>query len=149
MEVTRNKKAYFEYQILEKFESGIVLTGTEIKSCRNKEVRLDESYITIENNSAYLVNCHIANYKHGNQFNHETLRKRPLLLHKREILKLNKAVQQKGLTIIVLKMYINNRGLLKVSIALAQGKKLVDKRKTIQNREEKIAIKRLLKNKQN
>lgn len=111
----------------------MVLTGTEIKSIRQGKVALQDSYVSIINNEAFIVNMHIAQYDQGNRFNHEETRTRKLLLHKREIQKLNKATQQQGYTIIPLSLYLS-KGLAKLEIAVAEGKKLYDKRQSEKER---------------
>lgn len=131
----RNKKAYFDYEILEKYEAGIELKGTEVKSVREGKVNLRDSFVRIENGEAFLFNTYIAPYKHGSLFNHEPTRKRKLLLHKREIKRLMGKVQEKGLTIVPLRMYFNERGKVKVEIALVKGKRKYDKREAIKRRE--------------
>jgi SsrA-binding protein len=131
----KNKKAYFDYEILEKYEAGIELKGTEVKSIREGKVNLRDSFVRIENGEAYLFNAYIAPYTHGNLFNHEPTRRRKLLLHKREIKRLLGKVQEKGLTIVPLRMYFNKRGKVKVEIALVRGKKKYDKREAIKRRE--------------
>lgn len=144
-ELVSNRKAGFQYEILETLETGIVLLGTEIKSLRDHGGGLQEAYISIEDGQMWLVNATIAPYRFGNIHNHEEKRKRKLLAHKREIIRLNSQVQEKGLTLIPLSMYLKN-GRVKVKIALAKGKKLHDKRETIQKREDMRSIQRALKN---
>jgi len=131
----RNKKAYFDYEILEKYEAGISLKGTEVKSLREGKANLRDAFVRIENGEAFLFNAYIAPYSFGNLFNHEPTRKRKLLLHKREIKRLMGKTQEKGLTIVPLRMYFNKRGIVKVEIALVKGKKKHDKREAIKRRE--------------
>jgi SsrA-binding protein len=131
----KNKKAYYDYEILEKYEAGIALKGTEVKSLREGKANLRDAFVRIENGEAFLFNAYIAPYTHGNLFNHEPTRTRKLLLHKSEIKRLLGKTQEKGLTIIPLRMYFNNRGKVKVEIALARGKKKYDKREAIKKRE--------------
>ena len=131
----KNKKAYYDYEILEKYEAGIELKGTEVKSLREGKANLRDSFVRIENGEAFLFNAYIAPYTHGNLFNHEPTRKRKLLLHKSEIKRLFGRTQEKGLTIVPLRMYFNSRGKVKVEIALVRGKKKFDKRETIKRRE--------------
>ncbi|MEO2069292.1 MAG: SsrA-binding protein SmpB [Desulfurobacteriaceae bacterium] len=131
----KNKKAYYDYEILEKYEAGIALKGTEVKSLREGKANLRDAFVRIENGEAFLFNAYIAPYTHGNLFNHEPTRTRKLLLHKSEIKRLLGKTQEKGLTIIPLRMYFNNRGKVKVEIALARGKKKYDKREAIKRRE--------------
>ena len=131
----KNKKAYYDYEILEKYEAGVELKGTEVKSLREGKANLRDSFVRIENGEAFLFNAYIAPYTHGNLFNHEPTRKRKLLLHKSEIKRLFGKTQEKGLTIVPLRMYFNSRGKVKVEIALVRGKKKYDKRETIKRRE--------------
>ena len=131
----KNKKAYYDYEILEKYEAGIELKGTEVKSLREGKANLRDSFVRIENGEAFLFNAYIAPYTHGNLFNHEPTRRRKLLLHKSEIRRLFGKTQEKGLTIVPLRMYFNSRGKVKVEIALVRGKKKYDKRETIKRRE--------------
>ncbi|WP_022847384.1 MULTISPECIES: SsrA-binding protein SmpB [unclassified Desulfurobacterium] len=141
----KNKKAFYDYEILEKYEAGIELKGTEVKSLREGKANLRDSFVRIDNNEAYLFNAYIAPYTHGNLFNHEPTRRRKLLLHKREIKRLLGKSQEKGLTIVPLRMYFNKRGKVKVEIALAKGKKLYDKRETIKKREQEREAQKALK----
>jgi len=129
-----NRKAFHEYFILEKFEAGIALLGTEVKSAREARVNLKESYAAVKEGEAYLINCHISPYSHGNRENHEPLRRRKLLLHIREIRKLIGKTQEKGLTLVPLRMYLK-RGRIKVELGVARGKKLYDKRETERRKE--------------
>ena len=140
MEIT-NRKAKFEYLIIDTYEAGIVLTGTEIKSIRAGKANLKDSYAIIRNNEVYLLNTHISEYKEGNIFNHDPRRTRKLLLHKREILKYSYKIVKDGYTLIPTKIYLKN-GRCKVEIALAKGKKNFDKRETIKNRENDIKIRK-------
>ncbi len=143
--VSQNKKAFHDYFILDTFEAGIELKGTEIKSVRKGNTNLKDSFIRIKNNEAFIENMHIAPYEQGNIFNHEPLRTRKLLLHKKEIKKLQKEVKENGLTIVPTKLYFNTSK-LKVEIALARGKKLYDKRQDLKARDAKRDIDRALKN---
>ena len=129
-----NKKAYFDYQILEEIEAGIVLTGTEIKSIRNGQANLKDSYAIIRNNEIYILNMHISKYEEGNIFNHDETRTRKLLLHKKEILKLNDKIKLQGLTLVPLKLYFK-KNKAKLLIGLAKGKKTYDKRESIKERD--------------
>jgi SsrA-binding protein len=131
----KNKKAYHDYEILEKYEAGIALKGTEVKSLREGKANLRDAFVRIENGEAFLFNAYIAPYSHGNLFNHEPTRKRKLLLHKSEIKRLFGKSQEKGLTIIPLRMYFNDKGKVKVEIALVKGRKKYDKREAIKRRE--------------
>ena len=137
--VARNKKATHEYFILETYEAGIVLVGTEIKSVRNTKVSIQDAYCEIKHQEMYVQNMHIAQYEKGNIFNHKEVRERKLLLHKKEIIKLFSKVQLEGLTIIPLEIYITN-GLCKVKIGLCKGKKLFDKRNDIKEKSVKRDI---------
>ena len=129
-----NRKAKFEYFIEEKYEAGIELKGTEIKSLRKNSCDLADSFVIIKNSEAYLLNTYIAQYNEGNIFNHEVRRTRKLLLHKAEIKKLNSLVTRSGYTLIPLKIYLKN-GIAKVEIGVCKGKKLYDKRETIKNKD--------------
>jgi SsrA-binding protein len=144
-DLASNKRAFHDYEILETYEAGIVLQGTEIKSLREGGASLQEAYIKILKHEAYLLGAHIAPYHFGNIYNHEERRDRKLLLHQYEIRKLKKAIQEKGLTIIPLSMYLNSKGICKVKIGIAKGKKLHDKRAAIQAKEEKRAVQREIK----
>lgn len=140
-----NRKAYHDYFIDDAQEAGIVLTGTEIKSIREGKMNLRDSYVQIRSGQAFLVNAHVSPYSQGNRANPDPRRDRKLLLHKREIRRLQAAVQEKGLTIVPLKVYLkNNRA--KVEIALARGKKLYDKREAIAKRDSDRQLKAEIKN---
>ena len=143
--VSQNKKAYHDFFILDTYEAGIELKGTEIKSVRKGSVNLKDSFIRIKNDEAFIENMHIAPYEQGNRFNHEPLRTRKLLLHKKQIKKLQKEVKENGLTIVPTKLYFNTSK-LKVEIALARGKKLYDKRQDLKEKDSKRDIERALKN---
>lgn len=142
--VTKNRKAFHDYFIQETFEAGLSLVGTEVKSLREGKVNLKDSYILIKNGEAFLLNCHISPYSHGNIQNHDPLRTRKLLLHKKEIGKLWEKTSQQGLTIIPLKIYFKN-GKAKVEIGLAKGKRQYEKRDSIKEREAKREIERHMK----
>ena len=144
-DLVSNRQATFNYEILETFEAGIVLQGTEIKSLRDHGGSLQESYVKIIGQEMWLVASSIAPYRFGNIHNHEERRERKLLMHKREIAKLKVASQEKGLTIIPLAFYLKN-GRVKVKIAIAKGKKSFDKRASIKERDEKRQIQRSMKN---
>ena len=133
--VANNKKARHDYFIDEVYEAGIVLTGTEIKSVRMGRVSIKESYAKLENGELFILGMNISPYEHGNRFNVDPLRPRKLLLHKREIMKLNGLVTRKGYTLVPLTMYINEDGRAKMEIAVARGKKLYDKREAIAKRD--------------
>lgn len=134
--VSQNKKAYHDYFILETYQAGIELTGTEVKSIRAGRCNLKDSYIKIENNQAFIKNMHISPYEQGNIFNHDPLADRRLLLHKYEINKLIGAVTADGLTIVPLKVYFKG-SLVKVDIGIAKGKKLYDKRQDIAKKDQR------------
>ena len=139
-----NRKARYDYELLDKFEAGIVLTGTEIKSIRNGQANLKDSYAIIKNNEAYLLNMHISEYKQGNQFNHDETRTRKLLLHKNEIKKINDKVSIKGLTLVPVKLYFV-KGKAKIELAVARGKHTFDKKETIKQRDIEREVKKSLK----
>ena len=143
--VSTNRKAYHEFQIIETFEAGIELLGSEVKSLREGNASLGESYGLIKKGQAWLVGMHISTYSHTGFRGHEPVRKRRLLLHKNEILKINQKLAEKGLTSVPLKVYFNNRGWLKVEIGLARGKKLYDKRETKKRRDIEKEINREMK----
>ncbi len=132
--VATNRKARHEYFIEETYEAGIALTGTEIQSVRQGRVSLADAYAEVRNGEVFLINAHIAEYDFGNRFNHDPRRPRKLLLHKKEIMRLDSRVRERGYTIVPLKMYIV-RGYAKVEIALAKGKKTWDKRRDIAERD--------------
>lgn len=139
----KNRKARFQYHILDKFEAGIKLQGTEIKSIREGKVSLPESYCYFKGGELFIKNMTIAEYTHGSYLNHEPQRERKLLLHKRELAKLEHSLEKGGNnTIIPLRLYINDRGLAKMEIALATGKKLYDKRQSIKEKDIKRDMER-------
>ncbi len=133
--VARNRKAWHEYEIIEKIEAGIALTGTEIKSIRLGNVAFRDAYIEIKNGEAFLLGFHIAPYVCGNRWNHADDRTRRLLLHKREILKWSQKVKERGFTIVPLELYLDAHGRAKMEIALARGKAQYDKRETLRKKE--------------
>ncbi len=141
----KNKKAYYKYEILDKYIAGIQLLGTEIKSIRNGKINFIDSYCTIKNNEAWIIGLHIAEYEMGTCNNHKPKRDRKLLLNKKEILKIVKKVTEKGLTIIPLNLFIDEKGFAKLEISVAKGKKIYDKRESIKQRDEKKDINRLSK----
>lgn len=143
-DLVSNKKATFNYEILETHEAGIVLQGTEIKSLRDHGGNLQDSYVKVLQGEIWLVNCSIAPYRFGNIYNHEEKRERKLLMHKREIDHLHAAIQEKGLTIIPLSFYLKG-GRVKVKLAIAKGKKSFDKRAAIKERDEKKVIAKAMK----
>ena len=139
-----NRKAKYNYQIFEKIEAGMVLTGTEIKSIRNGKANIKDSYASIKNGEAFLINMHISSYENGNIFNHEETRTRKLLLHKKEILKLNDKIKIEGFTLVPLKIYFKN-GKAKVLIGICKGKKNYDKREDIKKRDIERNIRKRIK----
>lgn len=141
--VCENRKAYHDYFIEETFEAGLVLLGTEVKALREGRANLKDSYVIIKNNEAFLLNCHIGPYSHGNIENHEPLRTRKLLLHRAQIERLRGKSQQRGYTIVPLKIYFKNN-LAKLEIGLAKGKRLFEKREAIKEREAKKEIARAM-----
>ncbi len=143
--IVRNRKAWHEYEIMERFEAGIALVGTEVKSVREGQVKLVDAFCQIDNYQLTLHQMEISPYKFGNIHNHETNRIRPLLMHRREIVKLFAKVREKGLTLIPLSLYYK-AGRVKVEIALCRGKKLHDKRMSLKAKDDKRDMKRALKN---
>lgn len=144
-ELVSNRKASFNYEILETFEAGIALSGTEIKSLRDNGGSLNEAYLKIISGEIWLVGSHIAPYRYGNIYNHQEKRDRKLLMHKKEIIKLKTASQEKGLALIPLSIYLL-KGRAKVKMAVAKGKKTVDKRETIKERDDKRRMSQAIKN---
>ena len=142
--VAENRRARFDYFIEERFETGIALTGTEVKSLRFGEGSIAESYAAVEGDEVWLINSHIPEYSHGNRLNHQPRRPRKLLLKVREIAKLHGAVNRQGLTLVPLSIYFNGRGRAKVELALARGKKVHDKRETVKERDWKREQQRLM-----
>ena len=142
--IAKKKKAFHDYNIIERFEAGVQLVGTEVKSCRAKSITMTDSYVTIRNNQAWLENMHIAPYGFGNRFNHVAKQTRRLLLHKNEILKLAQWLGTKGGTLIPLKVYLK-QGLVKIEIAYCQGKTHSDKRETLRKRQDDLDMRRALK----
>jgi len=140
-----NKRAKFEYEFIDKFTAGIVLTGTEIKSIRLGKANIADSFCEFQNGELFVINSHIEEYAYGTSYNHKAKSERKLLLNKKELKSLLKSVQNKGLTIIPLRLFTNEKGLAKLDIALAKGKKNYDKRETIKDRENKISLDRLKK----
>jgi SsrA-binding protein len=141
----KNKKAYFEYSILDKYTAGVKLLGTEIKSIREGKANLNDAFCTFIGNQLYVRNLHISEYSHGSFYNHEAKRDRVLLLNKKELKKLQTRGEEKGLTIVPLAMFINDRGFAKLEIGLAQGKKTFDKRETMKERDIKVEMDRAMK----
>ncbi len=128
-EIVNNRHAYHEYHIIDKYEAGVVLKGTEVKSVMAGRIQLKESYVSVREGEVWLMNAHVSPYSHGNRENHEPLRTRKLLLHRREIAKLEKETTQKGMTLVVTRIYWKS-GRIKFEIGVARGKKLYDKRET-------------------
>ena len=143
----KNKRARFEYELIDEYTAGIILTGTEIKSIRNSKASIAESFCEFNHKGElFTVNMHIEEYAFGTRFNHKPKAQRKLLLNKKELNKLYKEVKNGGLTIVPLRLFINDKGLAKIRIALARGKKLYDKRETIKDRENKRDFDRVKKN---
>lgn len=142
--ICQNRKAYHDYSIEETIEAGIQLLGTEVKSLRDGKANLKDSYVLIKNSEAFLLNCHISPYTHGNIVNHDPLRTRKLLLHSKEIERLRGKMQQKGYALIPLKIYFKG-AYAKVEVGLAKGKRQYEKRETIKEREAKRAIEKAMK----
>ena len=143
----KNKRARFEYELLDTFTAGIVLAGTEIKAIREGRASISESFCEFnEREELFVINMQIDEYSHASHFNHKPKAERKLLLQKRELKKLSKEVKTSGLTIVPLRVFLNDRGLAKMQIALAKGKKLYDKRESIKNRDNKRDLDRVKKN---
>jgi len=145
IEIVRNKKARFNYEILDNFEAGIVLQGTEVKSLRLKKASIQEAYARVKNNEIYIVGMNISTYEMGNIFNHEPVRDRKLLLHRHEIKRLIGKLQERGLTLVPLRLYFKN-GKVKIELGLGKGKAQHDKRKAIQQRDIDREMRRDFKN---
>lgn len=144
--IAQNKMARVNYSILDTYEAGIVLTGTEVKSIREGRVNLKDSYAAVEDGEVWLYDMHISPYSHGNRYNHDPLRPRKLLLHRREIKRLYGKSRERGLTLVPLSLYFK-RGKVKVSLGVGQGKKLYDRREEIKRRDDKRAMERALRDK--
>ncbi len=146
--IVTNRAAFHEYEILDKYEAGIALSGTEVKSVRAGNVQLKESYVTVRGGEAWLLNMHVSPYSHGNRENHEPVRERKLLLRRREIDKLGEATSTRGMTLVVTRLYLKN-GRVKAEVGVARGKKLYDKRETEMRRtverETRVQLKERLK----
>ncbi|MCX8160586.1 MAG: SsrA-binding protein SmpB [Candidatus Saccharicenans sp.] len=143
--VATNKSAHHNYEILETMEAGLALTGSEVKSIREGRISLKESYADFQGDELFLIDCNISPYHAANVFNHEPTRARKLLLHRRELKRLAGKVQERGLTLIPTRVYLNDRGLVKVELALARGKKTYEKRETIKKRDVEREIRAELK----
>lgn len=139
----RNRQAGFEYELLDKYVAGIVLTGTEIKSIREGKVNLQDGYCYLNNGEIFVKGVNISPYAQGTHYNHEATRERKLLLKRSEIKKLEGKIEEKGLTLVPLRLFINDRGFAKMEIAIARGKKLHDKRNSIKEREAKRELNRM------
>jgi SsrA-binding protein len=144
-DLVSNRVAYHHFEVLDTFEAGIKLTGTEVKSLRDGGGSLQDNYIFIKKEEAFLIQAFIAPYKFGNLFNHEPKRERKLLLHKSEIIKLKKQNEEKGLTLVALAMYLTKTGFVKVKIGVCRGKKLFDKRASLKEKSENREIARVMK----
>lgn len=145
--IAENKKAVFNYEIIERLETGVCLLGSEVKSVREGRVSLKESWADIKNGEVFLLNCHISPYEAANRFNHEPMRPRKLLLHRQEIKRLTGKIKEKGLTLVPTKIYLNEKGKIKVELALVRGKRAYEKKEAIKardiEREVRAEIKRL------
>ena len=144
--IAQNKTARVNYSILDTYEAGIALTGTEVKSIREGRVNLKDSYAAVEDGEVWLYDMHVSPYSHGNRYNHDPLRPRKLLLHKREIKRLYGKSRERGLTLVPLSLYFKN-GKVKVALGVGQGKKLYDRREEIKRRDDKRAMERALREK--
>lgn len=142
--ISDNRRARHEFEIVEVFQAGIVLSGTEVKSMRSGRANLSDAFARVEDGELWLYNCHISPYDHGNRFNHEPMRKRKLLMHHGEIVKLKSKLAEKGLTLIPLKIYFK-KNWVKVDLGLGRGKRLYDKRESIAKRELKRQVDRIVK----
>lgn len=141
-----NKKASFEYELLDRFTAGLVLTGTEIKSIRSGKVSFVDAYCILENSELFVKGIHIAEYEHGGHYNHEPKRDRKLLLNRTELRKIEKKVKDKGFTVVPLKIFIEEKGFAKLEIAVARGKKQYDKREDLKQKDAKMEARRVGKN---
>lgn len=141
-----NKKAKYDYSLLDKYTCGIVLTGNEIKSIRNSNASLNNSYCQFEGDELYVVNMHVDQYKNSSELNYEPKRKRKLLLNKQELRKIQKQVIDVGITVVPTSLFISKKGIAKLNISVAKGKREFDKRNVIKDRESKISLKRIKKN---
>ncbi len=143
--IAKNKNAYFNYEILENYETGISLLGSEVKSIREGRISLKESYAEVKGGEVFLLNCHISPYAPANRLNHDPLRERKLLLHRREIKRLTGKIKEKGLTLIPVKVLINAKGKVKMEISLAKGKKTHHKRDVLRQRDQEREMRAELK----
>ncbi len=145
--VADNRKARFAYEIVDTLETGIMLAGTEVKSLREGQANIQESYASVEGGELWLINAYVPEYSAGNRFNHEPRRRRKLLVSKRELARLAQAIEREGMTMVPLRLYFNARGIAKLQLAVARGKKLHDKRETVKRRDWNREKARLLKEK--
>ena len=143
--IATNKKAYYNYEILESYEAGISLKGSEVKSIREGRISLKESFAEIKRSEIFLINCHISPYEAANRFNHDPRRERKLLFHRREIKRLTGKVTEKGLTLIPTKALINDKGKVKIEVSLAKGKRAYQKREAIRERDRERELRAELK----
>jgi SsrA-binding protein len=144
--ISVNKKAYFNYEILESLEAGISLLGSEVKAVREGRVTMKDTYADVRNGEIFLFGLHISPYEAANRFNHDPLRERKLLLHRREIRRLTGKIQERGLTLIPTKVLMTDKGLIKVELALAKGKKLYEKKEAMKERDQAREARAALKN---
>ena len=142
-DLVRNRKAFHDFMILEKYECGIVLAGTEVKSCRARSVSIQEGYAQVVKGELLVYGMHIAPYGFGNRFNHESVRPRRLLMHKREILKLSQKVKERGVTLVPLSLYLKN-GRVKLELGVAKGKTFSDKRETLKKKQDDMETRRAM-----
>jgi SsrA-binding protein len=133
--IAQNKKAFHDYEILDKFEAGIALVGSEVKSIRAGRVSLKDSFVEVQNGEAFLMRCHVSLYEQAGAFNHEPERRRKLLLHAREIHRLDQKVKERGFSIVPLQLFFSDRGLIKVEIALARGRREYEKKQKLKERD--------------
>ena len=138
----KNRRAFFEYEILEKVEAGIALKGSEVKAIREGKLNLSDSYARVEDGQVYLLNCHIAEYKNAAAFGHDPIRKRKLLLHRSEIRKLEKRTDEKGMTVVPIRVFFNERGIVKVELGIGRGKQQRDKREAVKVRDTEREMRR-------
>jgi SsrA-binding protein len=143
--VAENRKARFSYEVLDTYEAGLALTGTEVKSLREGKANIQESYASVEGGEIWLINSYLPEYLQGNRFNHEPRRRRKLLVSKREMARLSQSIEREGMTLVPLKVYFNERGRAKLLLAVARGKKLHDKRETEKQRDWNREKSRLMK----
>ena len=144
--ISNNRKAFHSYTIIDRYEAGMVLLGSEVKSLREKKLNLKDSFVTIRDNKVFLIGAHISRYSHTGFEGHEPVRERRLLIHKREIGKIKISLEQKGLTAVPLKIYFNSNGWAKLEIGIAKGKKIYDKKKAIRERDIQREAERELRN---